>query len=138
MPTEQVVPKMTFQEKIAERVKDGIGDLLTDEDIAKLIAGSLHDMFFQKRRVPERYGSGYTDGDPLVFDILRPALKAQIDIAIAAWLKDNNDKVYAMIQTIIDQGIIDSFTRALESRMGQAFWDMGERMKQGLMLSRPA
>ena len=37
MMSDDLVKSMSFEEKVKERVKDSIGDLLTDEDLNKIL-----------------------------------------------------------------------------------------------------
>lgn len=136
MPEVPAIP-LTFQDRIKEKIKNDIGTLLTDDDLSKLIASSLHEMFFEKVRVQREYSSYIDESDPIIYNTLRPLLTERVDAAVKAWLSANESTVTAIIDAVICRGIHEALIRSFEAKIGQTMWDFGEKLKSGLMLCRP-
>ena len=48
----QLAPAKTFQERIADRIRESIGDLITDEDLAEMVTRGIDDVFFKPGKYP--------------------------------------------------------------------------------------
>ena len=53
-----IVPIMSFEDKLKAKIKNDIGELLSDEDLQKMVKSSINSVFFDPRPNP-KYKSSY-------------------------------------------------------------------------------
>ena len=98
--------KQTFEEKLKTRIKDSIGDLMTDEDLTKLVEKGIQSIFFDKRCEKTRnWAQPKVEKEPLIEEMLKDLLKPRIDAVVQKFISDNKDVVHTQIQKAVDGGI---------------------------------
>lgn len=106
----------TFEERMKARIKDSIGDLITDEDLTKLINRGVEDVFFKKTVI--RVNSYDTkEGPSLLESIVKELLETQVRDCVKDYLKDNSETVKTTIDEVVREGI----GKAMIAAMNQSF-----------------
>lgn len=112
-----IVQSKTFEERMKERIRDSIGDLISDEDLGKMVDRSLEEVFFKARANPKRtsyYNSGEPDTlPPLLHEIVKTAMTEQVTEAVKEYIANNRDQVDASIKTVLEQGMGNALVSAL-------------------------
>lgn len=112
-----IIQSKTFEERMKERIRDSIGDLISDEDLSKMVDRSLEEVFFKERANPKRtsyYNSGEPDTlPPLLHDIVKTAMTEQVSEAVKEYIANNRDQVDASIKTVLEQGMGNALISAL-------------------------
>jgi len=123
----------TFQERIFDKIKESIGDLMSEEDLKRLVEAALQDAFF-KERVTKNYQFGSTSEvkPPVLVELVEKLLRERVRVAVDAWLATNQDKLAPLIQKMVDDGLCTMLRRILEDKTQQAMWLLGEHLKQAL------
>jgi lantibiotic modifying enzyme len=126
MSTEITTTK-TFQERMFERVRDQMGDLLTDDDLKKIVNSAVQKAFFEERVVR----SGYSDvKEPAIFvKMMEHELRDRVSKATEQWLKDNPEIVTQTIERVIQDGIFKAVMQTLEWRMNWPLQQFAEQLK---------
>jgi hypothetical protein len=104
-----------FQQRMFEKIRDQMGDLLTDEDLQKIIAAAVEKAFFQPVRRERSYG-GYEEGEPVFVTLVRRQLETQVKAAAELWLAGNNDRVDAVIREQLADGIVELLRRHIDNK----------------------
>ena len=112
-----IVQSKTFEERMKERIRDSIGDLISDEDLSKMVDRSLEEVFFKERANPKRtsyYNSGEPDTlPPLLHDIVKTAMTEQVSEAVKEYIANNREQVDATIKTVLEQGMGNALISAM-------------------------
>ena len=112
-----IIQSKTFEERMKERIRDSIGDLISDEDLSKMVDRSLEEVFFKERANPKRtsyYNSGEPDTlPPLLHDIVKTAMTEQVTEAVKGYIANNRDQVDASIKTVLERGMGNALISAL-------------------------
>jgi len=132
MPTE-LTPQETFEQKIRERVRADIGELLPDEALKALIVKAIEKIFFE--RPLERFGTPtqYSWFETEVKNMLRERIRE----AVQAHFKENGERIAANCASVIQaeapkimgevivglitgsiQNMTFAFDQALKQRLG--------------------
>lgn len=101
MSNEVATPK-SFQEKMKERIRDSIGDLITDEELKVLISQGIKEVYFTEK---PGYSYGAKPTPALMHEIIKECLGKQVQAEVNNWIKDNNKEVTEMIDQVIKNGI---------------------------------
>lgn len=136
MTTEITTPQ-NFEDRLKARIKDSIGELVSDDDLKRIIERGIEDALFNPRRILTRTDSWgnkqYDTGPPLVQEIVTPLLREEMASAVAQWLRAHPDTVEKIIAESLGKGITAAVTKAIDEKMQHAFWQFGEAIKNGLL-----
>ncbi len=113
-----------FQEKMRERLKHSIGDLLPDEALKDIIAKGIHEAFFK----PQAYkgtSSYYADRDKeypsWLLQYLRAECDKQVQAAVQQWIIDNPDKIAEVLKNVMQDNLLNSVFSAFNNRTQETF-----------------
>lgn len=114
----EIVQSKTFEERMKERIRDSIGDLISDEDLGKMVDRSLEEVFFKERANPARNAYGYNSSEPimippLLHEIVKSVLTEQVTEAVKEYIGNNREQVDATIKTVLEQGMGNALVSAL-------------------------
>jgi len=115
MAENDIVVKQTFEEKLRSRLRDSIGELMSDEDLKKLIDASMKSIFFDPRPNPKyNYNNGQpTTIEPLLHELLKELLLPNMKIALDSYLKENADMVQKTLDEILLLGVGQAYVKAM-------------------------
>jgi hypothetical protein len=112
-----IVQNKTFEQRMKERIRDSIGDLISDEDLSKMVDRSLEEVFFKERANPKRtsyYNSGEPDTlPPLLHEIVKSAMTEQVSEAVKEYIANNREQVNDTIKTVLERGMGNALISAL-------------------------
>jgi hypothetical protein len=114
-----IVESKTFEQRMKERIRDSIGDLISDEDLTKMVDRSLEEVFFKPRPNP-KYASYYNAGEPatippLLHELVKEVMVANVQAAVREWIGSNQEEVNAIIQKVVQEGIGSAALGAMNS-----------------------
>ena len=126
MSEHQIQVSQTFEEKLKSRIKESIGELVTDEDLSKLVHKSIHEVFFGLRSNPKYKAHVYGSTEsqylpPLLNEIVYDLLKDTMSKAVDEYMKNNSEHIDKVIAQVIEQGagdlMLKAISRAFESTL---------------------
>jgi phosphoglycolate phosphatase-like HAD superfamily hydrolase len=104
-----------FQDKIFERIRESIGDLMTDEDLAKLVDAALQKAFFENRKTVDTWGRVSSEKSPLIVEVVQQLMQKRVEEQVDIWLKENHDKYEEIIEKVLAKGMFDLMVQHFES-----------------------
>ena len=108
MTTNALTNPLSFEDRLRDRLRANIGDVMSDEDLAGLVERGLDDLLFKERLRKERRG-GYnpetTYDPPLLQELLMAELRPLLKQAVADWLAEHQDEVMAAFDQTMEQGL---------------------------------
>lgn len=105
---------MSFQDKVKERIQSSIGDLMTDEDLKKLVDAAMHDAFFKPTIIRSQYGHE-TQQPPFFTTLIREELSNKVEEYTKEYIKDNAEKLAEIIKEHLDVSFVQAVTRAFNT-----------------------
>jgi hypothetical protein len=131
----EVTQAKTLQERVGARIRDQIGDLMTDEDLKTLVDKALHEAFFTRTPIEKRlWNEEQKYADAFAVAHVKELLKSRVDAACKAWLTEHADQLDKHIKEAIGNGFAVMFQSWLDQRMAQTLFTFGEQFKQSLQL----
>jgi hypothetical protein len=128
--------QVNFQEQMQARIRASIGDLMPDAMLADIVQKGIDKAFNEKRTVEQRnsygYSSQFVEKEPWLQEFLRTELKSQVEDQAKAWVAANGDKVHAIVQKYVDEGIAEALVRAFQSLFNQPLQDFASGMNDKL------
>lgn len=116
--TTEVTKPQSFEQRMSQRIKDSIGDLISDDDLAKLVKRGIEEAFFARRPNPARQHSYNAPDtiDPLIHTVIKELLLPAVTAEVAAYLKQHNEEVLAMVKTVVENGVGNAVVAAMNSQ----------------------
>lgn len=111
----EITKSETFEEKMKQRIKDSIGDLLTDEDLSKLVTKGLEDVFFKAVTVSEGWNSTKTT-PPYMHSIVKELLEPTVRKVADVWISEHKEEVLKVVDTVISEGMAKALLRAIDTK----------------------
>ena len=108
MTTKALADPLSFEDRLRDRLRANIGDVMSDEDLATLVERGLDDLLFKERIRKTTYGGFNPDTNydpPLLQELLMAELQPLLKQAVAAWLADHQDDVMAAFDQTMEQGL---------------------------------
>lgn len=129
--TNAIQPAKTLQERVGERIREQIGDLLTDDDLKRLVETALHEAFFKQTVAHGDWGRTSITPAPVV-EIVRGLLKERVDAAVSAWLSANSAEFAKHLDDAIGQGFSKMLQDWLDMKLNFALGQFGDQIKSSL------
>ena len=122
-------PIMTFEERMRARIRESIGELMSDEDLAKIVDRGLEEVFFQPRG---KGGYNQEPRPPLIHDIVRDVLGLQVQKEVAYWVQTHNDEVKEILKQVLEEGVGLAVMSALKSMFANDLMTLGHSIENRL------
>ena len=100
------------EERMKAHIKEGIGDLLSDEEVKKLIDRGMEEVFIKPTKIKNSYNT--IDGPPLLNEIIQKELNEVITVQVRNYLLDNNEQVIEAVNKAISGGMAKSLISAVD------------------------
>ena len=115
--TNEITTPLTFEQKMANKIKESIGDLLSDEDLTKLVNRGLEEAFFTERPNPHYHYNNNQPRtiEPLIHDIVRQTLQPAMNEAVKKYLEENQEHVMVLVNKTVQEGAGQALIKALDS-----------------------
>jgi hypothetical protein len=132
MANEVTQPK-TLQERVAERMRDQIADLMTADDLKALVDKAMNDAFFTSTPLPKRnWNDAQEYGDSFAVKHVKALMKERVDAACAAWLAEHKDQLGKHIDEAVGKGFSALFQQWLDEKVRNDLFNFGQGIKQSL------
>jgi len=133
----EIVKSESFEDKMKNRLKESIGDLITDEDLTKLVNKAVEEVFFTGGRKTISGGMypTYKDIPPLLHGIVENALKEQIKQIAEVWVTENQLAITAMLDQIIKDGaatmMMEAFNNMFQGQLSNLKFNIENQIQNG-------
>lgn len=102
--TTVIAENKTFEEKMKDRIKESIGDLIGDDDLKKLLDAAMHDVFFKPSKI--RVNSyDYKEGPSFLQEIVKEEMEAKVRDVVKEYVNTHEDEVNKIINDVVSEGV---------------------------------
>ncbi len=109
----------TFEERMKDRIRDSIGELMTDEELSKIVTKATEEIFFKPTTLHESYHS--KEIPPFIHTIIKELLTDSVRDLTREYFEQNKDAVTETIKEIIKEGLGSAVLSAISSKFD---WDL--------------
>ena len=114
----------SFEQKMKDRIKESIGELITDEELSALVLKGIDEAFFKPTKIPKPgWGNDIIDGPSLMTTILTDLLTEQVKVAADKWIVENQEMLTDMLEGVVQDGIGKAALGALDGYFKQHLFD---------------
>lgn len=137
MSNTEVTQPRSLQDRVGDRIRDQIGDLMTDEDLKTLVDRALNEAFFTKRPIPKKnYHDEQKFDDAFAVAHVHKLLEGRVEAACKAWLSDHKDELGAHIDNAIAAGFSRLMLAWLDNKVNTALFEFGNNLRQQMNMPR--
>lgn len=131
----ELVTAQSFEDRLKNRIKDSMGDLLTDEELSKMVQRGVESVFFTRAETRDRWGT-VTGTEPSVVDkIVKELLEPKVRAAVVDWIDNNPAAVTAAINSMLEKGaglaLMAAVGSLFQSDMNTLRMNIDERLRNG-------
>ena len=113
MSSKPLTPQQNFEERVKDKLRDAIPDLITDDEIQAMVTKSLEDLFFKKRIVPGPGWNNDKEIPPLLHEITAELLGPAVDKAVKEYIESNKEAVNKAIEEAMGLGMGKALMQAV-------------------------
>lgn len=132
-----VTVPQSFEDKMKARIKDGIGDLITDEELSKMLNRSMEEVFFKRPLIMnphDRYGSKI-EGPSLLEGVVKDLMREKVTAAVNVYIKEHATDVMAAVDKVIQEGAGAAIITAVNQMFSGQMLNLQSNIQN--MLSQP-
>ena len=109
-----IIENKTFEEKMKDRIKESIGDLIGDEDLKRLLDAALHDVFFKPSKIKIN-SYDYKDGPSFLQEIVRELMEDKVRDIVRDYINSHEDEVNKIIGDVVAEGVGGAMIKAMNN-----------------------
>jgi hypothetical protein len=119
--SEQLDTPKTFEQKVEDKIRDSIGDLIDAESLRKIIERGMENIFFKEKEIQDRWGSNIRKEAPYAAQLADRILREEVTKKIDTWLAEHPDAIAKAVEQAMAKGITSVVTEVLDDRMRWMF-----------------
>jgi hypothetical protein len=108
-----VTESKSFQEKMQDRIRDSIGDLISEEELKTLIDRGMEEAFFKGKVIKDSYGRVQREELPLIHQMVNDHIKPIVEQEVAKYIDNNREQVAEIVQQTLEVGAGTLLIKAL-------------------------
>jgi hypothetical protein len=125
-----IVENKTFEQKMKDRVKESIGDLMSDEDLSKIVERGIEEAFFKESKDTSSYHAKTIP--PLAKQMVSDIMKDQVNMAVTDYFIKNPDLIKNLIAGVIEDGLGNALLNSLNQKFKQDLYTFQTNIDQRL------
>jgi hypothetical protein len=131
-----VVETKSFEERMFDRIKENMGDLMTSEELKKILETAMERAFFQSVVIKSNsWGGGDSVKEPYIVSMVRKEMEPMVREAVRNYLKEHEAQVLKTIDETIAKGFFDLVKQHMEQAINQPMWQFKEQlMQKGILI----
>jgi hypothetical protein len=129
----EIATSRTFQEKMFERIKEQMGDLLTEEDLKKMVDAAMQKAFFDPVIERNSYGNE-TKHLPVFVTMIKKETEDQVKHAVKAWIDAHPEAVISALNEALEKGMFKMALSYFESKTYGPMQELVMKLQQKGML----
>jgi hypothetical protein len=130
---DELAQPQSFQERMKERIRESIGELLTDEELKQMIDRTMEEIFFTSRVVDDGRWHKRTV-PPLLHEIVEGLVKPRVTACVEEYVKEHAEEIarltHAALTENLGETIVRGFARAFSSPLMNMTFEMQEAVKR--------
>lgn len=112
----EIATSKTFQERMFERIKEQMGDLLTEEDLKKMVDAAMQKAFFESVKNLNSYGSVVSESPSAFITMIKKATEDQVTSAVKEWIKEHPEEITRALNEALEKGMFKMALSYFEQR----------------------
>ena len=108
----------SFNEKMEEKIKESIGEMMSSEDLQKIIATGIEKAFFKQTEIKSGYNTVYKDS--FLVEHIRANMDKLVAREIAKRFNEDKEQFSKLIEKTLEKDIFELFQRGFNENFKDA------------------
>jgi hypothetical protein len=127
--TNEISTTKNFQEKMFERIREQMGDLMTEDDLKALVDSAMKKAFFEPAYEKDLYGNLRITKDSVFINLIRKEMEIKVSEAIKTWLVEHPEEVSKAIDETIAKGMFSLIQQHIEKITMQPMLQFADQLR---------
>ncbi len=127
-----VAESKSFQERMIDKMRENIGDLITPEEMRKLVDAGMNTILHASPPQLDSYGRPKerkpSVAEAITKEVIEPLVRVQID----EWIASHQAEIEKIVAEVVKNGVGDAVISALNFRLQNDFMQFGNNLVQRL------
>jgi len=129
---DKIEKSLTFEEKLKNRIRESIGELLSDEDLKKILERGVDEALFQRKQIPVNSWEEVKFSPSFVDKTVQELLGEKMKEVLTTYLKENTVKLDQAISDAVKIGIGNCLITSLNDRFRDLLITLPSAIRQQL------
>lgn len=125
----ETIMTKTFQERMFEKVRDQISDLMTKDDLKNLVDLSIKKAFFEPAETKDRWGNTIHNNESIFITLIRKEMEPKVKEAIKKWLSEHPEDVENAIDNALAKGMFGLIQQHIETVSYHPMQQLAEQLR---------
>lgn len=127
-----IVENKTFEDKLKDRIRDSIGDLLSEDDLKKLVERGMEDVFFKGKEERDSWGRVTKEHPPLIHQMVKDHLEPIVREEVKLYIDENREVVEEVISKTLEAGVGTLMIKCMNDMFSNQLYNMQAQMMNEL------
>jgi 16S rRNA G966 N2-methylase RsmD len=123
----EVAEMQDFQTRIFNKIREQMGELLTEKELKALLETAMEKAFFQERKVERGYNTVIEP--PYFIELIKKEMESQVRLQVSEYMKANKELVIKAIDETIAKGFYDLVRQHQDNMMRGELFNFSEKLK---------
>jgi hypothetical protein len=119
-----------FQTRMFERVREHIGELLTDDELKKIVDQAMQKAFFEERVTKDRYGDIRERAPSLFVELLTKLVEPSVNAAVREWVGKHPEEITKALDAVIAKGITGMIAKYIDEQARWPLQQLADNLRQ--------
>lgn len=127
----EIETSKAFQERVFEKIRQDIGNLMTEAELKSLVNAAMNKAFFEPTISKDPHGY-YRDKEGPSFFVckVKELMYQKVGAAIEQWISEHPEEVNKAIRDVLSGGIAGAVAMYLESRFSGPLQNLRSELEQ--------
>jgi len=126
----EITKTKSLQEKLSDKIKESLGDLITDEDLKPLVEQSIESLLMKERVIDGSPSYNKTVKPPLLQSLMEPAITEKVKERVDIWFSENTEKMSEVIDGVIEKGLMRMMINHMDNKLSQPLYEFQNKLQE--------
>lgn len=129
--TTAVATNETFQERMFKRVREQMGDLMTEAELKQIVDTAMHKAFFEEKVIKDgQYWNSPQKTESSQFvKLIQEEMKEPMKKAIQDWLAEHPEKINEVIKEVIGKGFLGIIHDYIQTKTSSPIYEFANQLR---------
>lgn len=130
----EITTTKSFQEKMFEKIREQMGDLMSEDDLKLIVNSAMEKAFFQGEDIRDRWGNLTKREESLFITLIKREMEPKVKEAIKEWFSNHPEEVKNAIDSTIAKGMFTLIKQHIESVCQGPIQELAHRLQSNCTL----
>ena len=130
----EIVNPKSFQERMYEKIREQLGEMMTEAELKTMVEAAVQKAFFEKRTVNGSYGRVEVEESEFI-TLIKNQMSAQVQKVMKEYLEEHQDKFFEAIDECIAKGFFGLVQQHIQNQMHMPLQMFADQLRsRGIMV----